>query len=138
MKNGGTTTSKGTTAAGYQAYLDGISNNMNKVGVADTARTRYMADTKVAVGAANLTLQHIMSEKYKALFLNSETWNDMRRWDFSKDVFKDLDLPKNQSAALGGKWIERSLYPLDEFSRNGGVVAKNQKNPNVKMWIFSK
>jgi hypothetical protein len=138
LKNGGTTTSKGTTAAGYQAYLDGISNNMTKLGVADTARTRYMADLKVAVGAANLTLQNIMSEKYKALFLNSETWSDFRRWDFSKDVFKDLDLPKNQSTALGGKWIERSLYPLDEFSRNGSVVAKNQKDPNVKMWIFSK
>lgn len=138
LKNGGTTTSKGTTAVGYQAYLDGISNNMIKLGVADTARTRYMTDLKVAVGAANLTLQNIMSEKYKALFLNSETWTDLRRWDFSKDVFKDLDLPKNQSAALGGKWIERSLYPLDEFSRNGAVVAKNQKEANVKMWLFSK
>ncbi|MDZ7878979.1 MAG: SusD/RagB family nutrient-binding outer membrane lipoprotein [Saprospiraceae bacterium] len=138
LKNGGTTTSKGTTAAGYQAYLDGIISNMNKLGVADTGRTRYMAAPQVAVGAANLTLQHIMSEKFKALFLNPETWSDYRRWDFSKDVFKDLDLPKNQSVDLGGKWIERALYPLDEFSRNGSVVAKNQKNANVKMWIFSK
>ncbi len=138
LKNGGTTTSKGTTAAGYQAYLDGIKNNMTKLGVADTATTRYMADPKVGVGAANLTLQNIMTEKFKALFLNTETWNDYRRWDYSKDVFKDLDLPRNQSAALGGKWIERSLYPLDEFSRNGSVVAKNAKDANVKMWIFSK
>lgn len=138
LKNGGTTTSKGTTAAGYQAYLDGITANMQKIGVADTARTRYMADTKVAVGAANLTLQLIMAEKFKAQFLNSETWNDYRRWDFSKDVFKDLDLPRNQSPALGGKWIERSLYPLDEFTRNTAVAEKNQKVGNVKMWLFSK
>lgn len=138
LKNGGTTTSKGTTAAGYQAYLDGIAANCNKVGVADTGRTRYLASPLVAVGAANLTLQLIMAEKVKALFLNPETWNDYRRWDYSKDVFKDLDLPKNQSTALGGKWIERSFYPLDEFSRNGTVAAQNQKLGNVKMWIFSK
>ena len=138
LKNGGTMTSKGTTAAGYQAYLDGITANFNKVGVVDTGRTRYITSPLVAVGAANLTLQLIMAEKFKALFLNSETWNDYRRWDYSKDVFKDLDLPKNQSAVLGGKWIERSFYPLDEFSRNGTVAAKNQKLGNVKMWIFSK
>ncbi|MEO0043646.1 MAG: hypothetical protein RL329_3094 [Bacteroidota bacterium] len=138
LKNGGTTTSLGTTAAGYQAYLDGITTNMLKVGVADTARTRYMADPKVAVGAANLSLQLIMAEKSKALFLNSETWNDCRRWDYSKDVFKDLDLPKNQSTSLSGKWIERALYPLDEFSRNAEVALKHQKAANVKMWIFSR
>jgi hypothetical protein len=138
LKNGGTTTSVGTTAAGYQAYLDGITANMNKLGVSDTARTRYMSDTKVAVGATNLTLRHIMAEKFKALFLNSEIWNDYRRWDYSKDVFKDLDLPKNQGTGLGGKWIERALYPLEEFSRNGDVVAKHQKAANAKMWIFTR
>ncbi len=138
LKNGGTTTSVGTTAAGYQAYLDGINANMMKLGVADTGRTRYMADPKVAVGAANLTLQLIMAEKFKSLFLNAETWNDYRRWDYSKDVFKDLDLPRNQSVALGGKWIERALYPLEELSRNGDVVAKHQKAANAKMWIFTK
>lgn len=138
LKNGGTTTSKGTTAVGYQAYLDGIKANMDKLGVADTARTRYMSDPKVAVGAANLTLQLIMAEKFKALFLNPETWNDYRRWDYSADVFKDLALPKNHNSALAGKWIERSLYPLEEFSRNADVANKNQKISNVRMWIFSK
>jgi hypothetical protein len=138
LKNGGTTTSKGTTAAGYQAYLDGITASMNKLAVPDTGRTRYLASPLVAVGAANLTLQHIMSEKYKALFLNLETWNDMRRWDYSPLVFKDLALPSNQNAALGGKWIERSLYPFDELSRNADVVAKNLKASNAKMWLFTK
>lgn len=138
LKNGGTTTSKGTTAAGYQAYLDGITASLNKIGVADTARARYIAAPQVAVGAANLTLQLVMAEKFKAMFLSPETWNDYRRWDFSKDVFKDLDLPRNQSKALAGKWIERALYPLDEFSRNGEVAGRNLKAANVKMWIFTK
>jgi hypothetical protein len=84
LKNGGTTTSTGTTAVGYQAYLDGITANMMKLGVTDTARTRYMADPKVAVGAGNLTLQLIMGEKFKALFLNSETWNDYRQKTYLK------------------------------------------------------
>ncbi len=138
LKNGGTTTSKGTTAAGYQAYLDGINANLVKLGVADTAKTRYLAAPQVAVGAANLTMQLIMGEKVKALFLNPETWNDLRRWDYSKDVFKDLDLPRNHNVLLAGKWIERSLYPLEEFSRNGAVASKNQKASNQRMWIFTK
>lgn len=138
IKNGGTTTSKGTSAVAYTAYLDGIRASLQKLGVSDTARTRYLADPRVAVGAGNLTLQLIMGEKFKALFLNPEVWNDYRRWDYSKDVFKDLDLPRNHNTLLNGKWIERSSYPLDEFSRNAAVASKNEKPLNQRMWIFSK
>jgi hypothetical protein len=138
LRNGGTTTSKGTTTAGYTAYLNGINASMQKLGVVDSARTRYTSDTKVNVGAANLTLQLIMAEKYKAQFLHPETWNDMRRWEYSKDVFKDLDLPRNQNPELGNKWIERAFYPNDEFNRNGEVARKNQQPLNTKLWIFTK
>jgi Starch-binding associating with outer membrane len=140
LKNGGTATSKGTTAAGYQAYLDGIKASLDKIigTQTDTGKTRYLADPKVAVGAANLTLQMIMAEKFKAMFLNPDFWSDMRRWDYSKDVFKDLELPRNQNVDLAGKWIERSFYPTDEFNRNGENARLNQKPLNARMWIFSK
>lgn len=138
LRNGGTPSSKGTTAAGYAAYLSGINANMQKLGVADTARTRYVNDPRVNVGAANLTLDLLMAEKYKALFLSPEVWNDMRRWEFSKNVFRDLDLPRNQNPELGGKWIQRAFYPQDEFNRNGAVAQKNQKPLNEPMWIFKR
>jgi hypothetical protein len=138
LKNGGTKTSVGSTAAAYQAYLDGTRANLQKLGVPDTAITRYMAAPQVAVGAANLTLKNIHGEKFKALFLNTETWNDYRRWDYSTDVFKDLALPSGHNVQLNGSWIQRSQYPLDEITRNGAVVTKNEKPLGTKMWIFTK
>lgn len=138
LKNGGTSSSAGTTAAGYTAYLNGINASMQKLGVPDTARTRYVNDPRVNVGAANLTLSLIMGEKFKAMFLHPEVWNDMRRWEYSNRVFRDLDLPRNQNPELGGKWIQRAFYPQDEFNRNGAVATKNQKPLNEPMWIFKR
>jgi hypothetical protein len=134
IANGGTATSTGTTADAYKAYLDGIDAHMKKIGVPDTARTRYTTAPQVAVGAANLKLSHIMVEKWKALFLHAEAWTDMRRYDYSNIIYKDLSLPSNHNVSLGGQWIRRVEYPLDEFSRNGDQVRKAVKAANVKMW----
>lgn len=134
LANGGTASSVGTTAEAYNAYLAGITANLTKLGVADTARTRYLAAPQVAVGAANLTLAHIMTEKWKALFIQAEAWVDMRRYDYATTIYKDLALPTGHTLALGGQWIRRAEYPLDEFSRNGEQVRKAQKFPTVKMW----
>lgn len=138
LKNNGTATSAGTTAAGYQAYLDGIKASLDKIGVADTAKTRYLGSPLVAVGAANLTLGHIMVEKWKALFLNPEVWSDMRRWEYNPQIYKDLELPNNHNTELGGKWIQRAQYPDSEFTRNGPNATANQKPLADAMWIFKK
>ena len=138
LKNNGTTTSKGTTAAGYTAYLDAIRASMDKIGVADTARTRYLADPRVAPGADNLTLGHIMVEKWKALFLNPEVWNDLRRWSYSNQVYKDFELPRNHNQELAGRWIQRASYPDSEFTRNGSNATANQKPIGEPMWLFKK
>jgi hypothetical protein len=138
LKNGGTTSSKGSTAAGYQAYLDGIRASLDKIGVTDTARTRYLASPRVAVGASELTLGNIMVEKWKALFLNPEVWADLRRWEYNPQVYKDLTLPANHNPELGGKWIQRAQYPEAEFTRNGPNATANQKPLAEPMWIFKK
>lgn len=134
LANGGTATSVGTTTEAYNAYLAGITANLTKLGVADTARTRYLAAPQVAVGASNLTLAHIMTEKWKALFIQAEAWVDMRRYDYSPTIYKDLSLPVGHTAALSGQWIRRAEYPLNEFSRNGEQVRKAQKAPTAKIW----
>ena len=135
LANGGTATSTGTTAEAYKAYLDGIDANMKKLGVPDTGRVRYLAAPQVAVGATDLKLSHIMVEKWKALFLHAEAWTDMRRYDYSGTIYKDLTLPANHNISLGGQWIRRAEYPLDEFSRNGEQVRKVVKLANDKMWF---
>ena len=134
IANGGNAASTGTTAEAYKAYLDGIDANMKKIGVPDTGRTRYLADPKVAVGATSLKLSHIMVEKWKALFLHAEAWTDMRRYDYSGAIYKDLTLPANHNVSLSGQWIRRAEYPFDEFSRNGEQVRKAVKPANDKMW----
>lgn len=134
ISNGGTQTSTGSTAESYAAYLAGIEANMRKLGVSDTGRIRYLADSKVAVGAANLQLTHIMGEKWKALFLQPEAWTDMRRYDYLPAIYKDLALPFGHNPSLNGQWIRRSQYPLDEFSRNSEQVRKVEKKLQDKMW----
>ncbi len=132
LANGGTTTSAGTTQAGYDAYLAGIAANMAKLGVNGAD---YLADPSVAMGAANLKLQNIMKEKYIANFLNPETYVDFRRYNFSTDVFKDLALPvDNDQSEFPGKWLVRAQYPSTEASRNPENVTKNQKSPDVPVW----
>ena len=116
LVNGGTTTSVGTTADGYSAYLEGIKANMSKLGV---SFADYIADPSVSMGATNLKLQNIMKEKYIANFLNPETFVDLRRYDFSTDVFKGLSLPAdNASSEFPGKWLVRARYPsIEEIGR---------------------
>jgi hypothetical protein len=100
----------------YAAYLEGIAANMNKIGVTTANRDAYINHASVSVGAANLTLELIMKEKYKALFLSPETWNDARRHNYA---YEDFELPMN---AVAANFIRRIVYPSVETSRNGANV----------------
>lgn len=132
LANGGTTTSTGTTADGYAAYLDGIKANMSKLGVSSA---NYIADPSVSMGAANLKLQNIMHEKYIANFLNPETYVDLRRYNYSTDVFKGFALPAdNGQGEFPGKWYNRAQYPNTEVQRNPDNVSANQKSPVNPVW----
>ncbi len=133
-QNGGTISSVGTTQSAYDAYLEGIEAHMMKLGVAPSEMEAYLADPNVDVGVDNLSLSLIMKEKYIATFLNPEAWVDLRRWNYSNSVYPDLDLPLNQNPELNGQWIRRSLYPLDELSRNSAEVSKVQKALDVKLF----
>jgi len=132
LANGGTMTSSGTTTDGYTAYLDGIKANMNKLGV---DFTNYVADPSVSMDAPNLKLQNIMKEKYIANFLNPETYVDVRRYDYSTSVFKNLALPAdNALSEFPGKWFARAQYPSSETQRNPDNVTANQKSPTDPVW----
>lgn len=103
-------------ARAYNAYLEGIRANMNKVGVAGPARDAYVNHASISVGAAALTLQQIFNEKYKALFLSPVTWDDARRFDYQYPLFQ---LPLNVRTTT---FVRRLVYPTVELNRNGTNV----------------
>ncbi len=105
--------------AAYAAYLEGIRAHMEMLGVDADDITDYITDPAVAVGSANITLPLIMKEKYVALFLHPETWNDARRFDYQ---YEDMTLPANHNPELGGEFIRRVNYPDSETSRNAANV----------------
>lgn len=133
LANGGTPTSSGTTAAGYEAYLEGIRASMAKYGVDGTD---YINDPVVDVGADNLMLHHIMKEKYIHNFLNPETFVDFRRYDFSDEVFTGLTIREEEDGTGDyiGQWFRRATYPSTEINRNGDVVEQYQETPVTPVW----
>jgi len=100
----------------YDAYLEGIKSDMQKLGVPDTAITRYTTDPAVAVGAGGITLSLIMKEKYIATFLNPVAWDDVRRFDYQ---YANFNLPFDANLT---EFIRRVDYPTSEISRNGKNV----------------
>jgi len=132
LANGGTSTSTGVTASTYTSYMDGITASMDKLGANGAS---YLADTSIDLGMTNLRLEHIMKEKYIANFLNPEVFSDLRRYNFSTDVFKDFSLPvDNAAGAYPGEWFLRAQYPNSEEVRNPDNVNANKQEPTVPVW----
>ncbi|MCV6631457.1 MAG: SusD/RagB family nutrient-binding outer membrane lipoprotein [Flavobacteriaceae bacterium] len=133
LANGGTTTSTGTTADGYDAYIEGVNASMAMYSV-DGAT--YVSDANINVGVAALQLHHIMKEKYIHNFLNPETFVDYRRYDFSTDVFKGLTIRSEDDAEAdyAGQWFRRASYPTSERNANSENVEANQQTPVTPVW----
>jgi hypothetical protein len=135
--NNGNAMAAGASQQAYDAYMEGIQANMDKLGVSASERDDYMNEASVDVGPGNLTMELIMKEKFKALFLNPEVYNDYRRYDFDNAIFKDLALPANHNPKLNGEWIQRAVYPSSELSRNSEEVGKAQKDIGTPMWFYN-
>lgn len=99
----------------YQAYLAGIEAHMTKIGVGEEEITTYLANPAVSVGAAGISRDLILKEKYIALFLHPETWVDARRYDYQ---YEDMTVPANLNPQLNGQFIRRLIYPESETQRN--------------------
>jgi hypothetical protein len=134
LADGGTTTSIGSTSEAYDAYMSGIAASMDQIGVDGSA---YMADAAVDVGEAGLMLNHIMKEKYIANIHNPETYNDMRRYNFSSDVFKGLALRLEEDAGNEylGQWFRRAVYPQNEADSNTNITY-DESTSVTSIWLF--
>lgn len=92
------------------AYNDGVKASLAKHGVSDAAWEAVNA----AETGASITLEKIMTGKYIANYLNSETWVDWRRTGFPV-----LQLPAANLSATP----RRYLYPTDERLYNPNMPA---------------
>ncbi|RYU96869.1 SusD/RagB family nutrient-binding outer membrane lipoprotein [Emticicia agri] len=133
LANGGSITSTGTTTEAYNAYLEIARANMQKLGVSAENINTYLSAPVVNTGAANLSLLHIMREKYKAMFLIGDIWTDVRKYNYL-----DFPMPLNTNPDLNGQRIQRMKYPSSELTRNAQNAESNLKQPGIKMWVFTK
>lgn len=92
---------------------------MDMIEVEEGDKAAYLADPSVSMGEAAFTMEDIFKEKWVAMFLHPETWNDARRFDYA---YKDMSTPANLNPDLNGQFIRRLAYPDSEVSRNGQNV----------------
>ena len=121
-------------AAAYQSYLNGIRASMSKVGVSSTDIDTYVNNPLISMGADALQLKDIMLQKYIALYLQMETWTDMRRYQYSTTVYPGLAKPVINQIP-GEPWIQRSNIADDEPATN--TCIPEIPNQGIVLWLFN-
>ncbi len=108
----------------YQAYLNGISSNFQRLGIA-TEFEAYRNSAAVVQSSGQLDIPNIMMQKYIALYLQPETWTDMRRYGYGNHAYPELEYPENALEIYDGKWIVRLPYdPQTEYIYNPNEIAR--------------
>jgi hypothetical protein len=120
--------------AAYTSYLNGIRASMAKVGVAESEINSYLSDPLISKGADNLELKDIMLQKYIALYLQIETWTDMRRYQYDVNVYPGLAQPVLNQIP-GSPWIQRSNIADDEPATN--TCLPEVPNQGIVLWLFN-
>jgi hypothetical protein len=69
-------------AAAHPLYLVAVTMALDAEGISAADIATYLGQASVDPGAASLSLEHIMDQKYLGLFLHSETFTDWRRTGF--------------------------------------------------------
>ena len=123
------------------ALREGIRAHIRKVGnggvgtapaitfpvVLDGQIAAYLASAAVPQTAADVTLRSIMEQKYIAMFLNPDSWSDLRRYDFRSDLYVNFLYPTYGSSTpppLGAGNFPRRLLPgATEVTVNPNAVA---------------
>jgi hypothetical protein len=124
------------------AYTAGITAHCDKLGVSAADRTAYLQSVAVVKTASALTLGDIMRQKYIATFLSPEAWVDMRRYDYSTDVYRGFTPPTNVNIQLMGQYPRRFLPGSQEvlyninnaYSELGGIIPDAQWITSPMWW----
>ncbi|WP_207436227.1 SusD/RagB family nutrient-binding outer membrane lipoprotein [Sabulibacter ruber] len=118
----------------YAAYRRGIEASMAKVGVPVTDIGTYLNNhPAVALSPATLTLADILLQKYLALFLQIETWTDMRRYQYDPNVYIGLEKPVINQLP-GNPWVQRSNLADEEPGVN--TCLPTGVTQTSTLWLF--
>lgn len=96
------------------AYLNGIKASFKEVGLGDTEYNTYVAQSSINPGAANLTLEQIMIQKYIGMFVQPEAFSDWRR----------TGIPALTPVA-GSQIPRRWFYPENEYLFNSSTPERD-------------
>ncbi|NQV78389.1 MAG: SusD/RagB family nutrient-binding outer membrane lipoprotein [Lutibacter sp.] len=125
---------KGDLGGAYAAFKQGVKADLEKVGVDSGSEASYLALLDSQVGATNISLSHIMVQKYISNVLNPETWVDMRRMDYSSSIYPGLQRPANVNLDIfpgNNDWIQAVMYEYNEEDRN--YVNMPNNDPYVRL-----
>jgi len=107
----------GDKSTAFQSFQAGIRANMKRAGVLTADAETFLTGTTVPHNATELTLSHIMMQKYLALWLQGEVWADMRRYNYDSEIYKGLKRPRYLvyywDANNPNEWIERLPYDTE-------------------------
>lgn len=112
----------------------GIRYHMNRLQVPADEITGFLDDPNLVPGTSNVTISDIMRQKYIAMYLQPELWNDIRRYGYSSElngrrydnvfVYPGLERPHNLYEAYWSdpqSWIQRLNYDPEteeKYNRN--------------------
>jgi hypothetical protein len=125
---------KGDKTGAYAAFKMGVQADFEKLGVGATETSTYLNLLDTEVGESKIALSYIMVQKYIANVLNPETWVDMRRMDYSSDIYHGLQRPENVNLDIfpnENDWIQAMMYEYNEEDRNYENMPNN--DPYVRL-----
>ena len=80
----------GDKAAAYNTTVDAVVHNMERLGIveaelpAGNTKTRYTRFFEIKLlGESKFTIADLMQQKFVAMYLQPELWNDVRRYNYS-------------------------------------------------------
>lgn len=132
----------GDVPGALAAYEEGVRADMRKLGVPTAEidafwQAQLANDVATHFNTLTTGLSHIFRQKYIALCLNPETWVDMRRMDYSRDIYgPSLTRPANINNVVfdannPNQWIQAMVYETNEQNRNPDAVGDNSERTRL-------
>jgi hypothetical protein len=112
------------------AHNAAIASQMNDVVTltADKAKIPAYISTYASETAATITLEKIMTEKYKLMVtLEAESWMDVRRCDYKYPSWLAIPVVDETTVPVvpaASAFIQRLPYPQSELDKNAGAVPR--------------
>ncbi len=98
------------------AYLRGIEASFTEFGLGTADYNAYAGQNAINPGAGNITMNHIMTQKYIGLFVQPEAFSDWRR----------TGIP-NLTPVTGASVPRRWFYPENEYLFNSSAPARDDQ-----------